>query len=284
MIEPAVDQPKKAAATNNRPLRVCLIGAGAIGRRFTELVQDRLARSVELVGIAGGSVGTSKDWWPSTARPLNRPADLADAEPDIVVEAASRNAVAEWGPEALRCARKFVVCSASALADDSLLEELVDTARQSGSQLVLPHGALGGLHALSAASLLPLDRVTHTIRKPPRAWKGTPAETALGLDGMSVEATFFEGSARDAAKSYPANANVVVLSALSGIGLDRTRVRLVADPVTRRNVHEVTAAGVFGELSFRIENEPMPSNPKTSDITALTIVRLLEAEVSPLIV
>lgn len=185
---------------------------------------------------------------------------------------------------ALQCARKFIVCSASALTDDNLLNKLIDIARTSGTQLVLPHGALGGLHALSAASLLPLDWVTHTIRKPPLAWKGTLAEQLVDLANMRAESTLFEGTAREAARSYPANANVVVLSALSGIGLDRTKVRLVADPHASRNVHEVVAAGAFGELSFRIENQPMPSNPKTSDITALTLVRLLEAEVNPLVV
>jgi aspartate dehydrogenase len=264
--------------------RLCLIGAGAIGQRVAELLTKRVGEAIELVAVAERPDSAVKSWWPASVRVLTDPRGLTDIRPDIVIEAASRQAVKEWGDAALRCARKLIVCSASALTDDDLREALTATARQSGSQLIVPHGALGGLQALSAASLLPLDSVTHVIRKPPLAWQGTMAEKTTDLTKVASATVLFGGSARDAARSYPANANAVVLSSLAGLGLDRTLVRLIADPAVTRNVHEVEAHGAFGALSFRIENEPMPANPKTSDMTALSLIRLIESEGSALVI
>ena len=117
-------------------------------------------------------------------------------------------------------------------------------ARVNHARIIIPPGALGGMDALAAAALLPLDSVTHEIVKPPAAWRGTPAETALDLDALTERTAFFTGSAREAAGAYPQNANVAVISALAGIGLDRTRVSLVADPAARLNGHAVEASAL----------------------------------------
>lgn len=266
------------------PLRVCVIGAGAIARRLVELASERLAGSIVFSAFAMRESTVPRPWWPDGIRQITDPAGLAELRPDVVVEAASRDAVAQWGSAALRSARKLIVCSASAFTDDAVLQTMQATARAEGSQMVLAHGALGGLHALSAAALLPLDQVTHTICKPASAWKGTPAEAMLDLAGLASAASFFEGSAREAARSYPANANSVVVSSLAGVGLDRTLVRLIADPRARLNRHTVEARGRFGHFNLEIENQPMASNPKTSDMTALSLLKLLEAETGAMVV
>lgn len=278
----AIGRGKAAAVT--RPLRLCLIGSGAIASRVAELIFERQRGTIELVGVGVQPGVPPAAWWPASARRLTNPDEMAETEPDIVLEAASRAAVGEWGRQALQCARKLIICSASALTDDTVLASLRDAADAFGSQLVVAHGALGGVQALSAAALLELDTVSHTIRKPPLAWKGTPAEALIDLAGVTASTVLFEGAARDAARNYPANANAVVLTSLAGLGLDRTRVLLVADPEVRRNVHEIKASGAFGDLHFRIENEAMASNPKTSDMTALSLVRLLETETGAMLV
>jgi aspartate dehydrogenase len=83
----------------------------------------------------------------------------------------------------------------------------------------------------------------------------------------------FEGSARAAAMSYPKNANVAATLALAGLGMERTKVTLIADPTTRENVHEVDIVSPAVEATLRVLGKPSPRNPKTSQATALSIAR-----------
>lgn len=265
-----------------RPLRIALIGWGAINRRVAELLSLRSPRSVRIVAIGKRDPATSSGI-PAGAAILTEPAGLSGLDLDLVVEAASREAVAPWAESALRNSPAFVVTSTSALCDTALLDRLVRCADEHGSQLIVAPGALAGIDALSAASALPLDSVVHRIVKPPIAWRGTAAETRVTLDGLTHAVTFYRGTAREAATQFPKNANVTVIAALAGVGLDRTQVELVADPDATENSHLLGATGAFGRLEVRIENRPLASNPKSSEMAALSLVRIVENRVRTLV-
>ncbi len=271
------------SGSDRRRLNLCFIGWGAIAQGVGALLAERHPQGVNIIVVAVRDQHRHRGDLPIGVRLISEPAELAGLGLDMVIEAAGRDAVAVWGEAALRNAASFVVSSTSAFCDDALLERFVSVAKETGSRIVVPSGALGDLGALSAASILPLDEVVHTIVKPPRAWRGTPAETMLDLEALAVASPFFDGSAREAAGRFPQNANVAVISALSGIGLDRTRVVLVADPAARRNAHRVEASGAFGRLDLTLENEPLVTNPKSSEMTALSLVRLVENAVAPLL-
>lgn len=262
--------------------RVVLLGFGAINQRVAALLQAR-ASAVEIVGVIrrgrekGGSIHTAAGGVPLIANA----AELADVGADVILEAASREAVREWGSVGLSVARRFVVSSSSAFTDDLLLKELRQTAAQHGSQLVLSPGAVAGIDALSAAARLSLSEVRHRIVKSPSSWGSALDERERTQEGLTV---LFSGSARECAKRYPLNANVTVVSALSGIGLDATRVELVSDPRAAVNRHEIHAAGEFGCLSVTVENRPLRANPKSSELAALALVRLAENERTDLVI
>jgi len=260
------------------PLRLVLVGWGAIGRRVVQLLAERDAGIV----LAGIAARTRPVELPPGVPWLQQPDDLGAATPDLVVEAAGRDAVEPWGHAALRLARGFAVSSTSAFCDDGVLDRLVATAERHGSQILIPPGALAGVDALAAAAALPLDEVRHQIVKPPAAWRGTPAAGLVDLDRLTEATVFFTGSAREAAGRFPANANVAAIAALAGIGLDRTRVELVADPQATGNGHRLRATGAFGTLDIAIKNRPLATNPKSSEMAALSLVRLVENHVRPL--
>ncbi|PWK76104.1 aspartate dehydrogenase [Aminobacter sp. AP02] len=266
-----------------RRLRICFVGWGAIASRVGELIRERKPEGVEIVAVAVRDAGRERGNLPQGARLISDPQDLAGLDMDMVIEAAGRPAVALWGEAALRHGASLVVSSTSAFCDDALYERLLGVACETGSRILVPSGALGDLGALVAASILPIDEVTHTIVKPPLAWLGTKAAETVDLDTLAERTVFFTGTARQAADAFPQNANVAVISALSGIGLDRTRIVLVADPAAVRNVHEVSASGAFGRLDLRLENEPLKDNPKSSEMTTLSLVRLIENQLAPLV-
>ena len=64
-------------------------------------------------------------------------------------------------------------------------------------------------------------------------------------------------------------------SILAGIGFADTKVTLVADPHASGNTHKVNAAGAFGRFEISLENKPLPDNPKTSWLAALSVEQAL---------
>jgi aspartate dehydrogenase len=264
-----------ASRSPQKRIRAVFIGWGAINTRVGALLTQRNT-AVEIVGIATLDTPESRAAIPPGIRFLTSPRELAVLRPDIVVEAAGRAAIDIWAEAALAAAPAMIVASTSAFCDEPLLTRLVDVAGQHGSRIFIPSGAIGAVDALASAAVLGLDEVTHQIVKPPVAWRGTPAEKLLDLESLRERAVFFSGSAREAASRYPQNANATVVTALAGVGLDKTRVEMVADPAVRINGHRIAARGAFGRLEILLENNPLATNPKSSELTALSLVRLIE--------
>ncbi|MGP1358729.1 aspartate dehydrogenase [Roseicyclus sp.] len=253
---------------------VAIIGFGAIARDLIDILsaQDaapgrmtllvRPGRAPDVQAAAGARVSVTSDL-----------AALLETLPDVVVECAGHGAVAEFGVNVLESGTDLVVASVGALADAELAASLEDAARRTGAQCVVPAGAIGGIDALGAARLSGLISVRYTGTKPPAAWAGTPAEDACDLAALTAPFAFFEGTARDAARLFPKNANVAATLALAGLGMDRTTVSLVADPAAAENIHSFAVASQALDFTMRLAGKPSPSNPRTSRSTVYSIAR-----------
>jgi aspartate dehydrogenase len=163
----------------------------------------------------------------------------------------------------------LVAMSLGALVDAEFYDGLLRRAAERGRGVYLPSGAVGGLDALAAAAIAGLDTVVLTTTKPPQA---LPDIQAADLQGPTC---IYEGPAREAVQRFPQNVNVAAAVSLAGIGFDRTRVRVVADPAATGNRHHIEARGAFGELTFEARLLPSPGNPKTSYLAALSAIRLI---------
>lgn len=255
--------------------RVALIGFGAIGRTVATLMRMNMAH-VKLVGIAKLTAPTEHDLTlvPPRTPFVRTPSDLADLDADLVVECAGHQAVAAFGPQILQRGRDLLIASIGALADEELETILRAEASRSRARILIPSGALGGLDVLAAARLAGLEAVTYIGRKPFRAWKGTRAEQLVNLDDESTSSVvIFDGSARDAANTFPQNANVTAAVALAGLGFDATRVQLIAEPRQIGNEHRVQANGAFGRFEITVHASPLPDNPKSSLLAACSLAK-----------
>ncbi len=260
--------------------RVAVVGFGAIGRALVARALKMPAISITHVVVKSARLAGTQ----AALAGLDSPALAVDAVPldaDLLLECAGHGALSAHVIPALQRGVECAVLSVGALSAPGLPEALEDAARKGGTRLTLLPGAIGGIDAISAARLGGLDEVVYTGRKPPAGWKGTPADALLDLDRLDAPAAFFEGSARDAARLYPKNANVAATLSLAGTGLDRTRVRLIADPDVTDNIHEVEARGSFGELKLTMRGRPLPENPKTSSLTVLSALRFLYNRAMP---
>jgi aspartate dehydrogenase len=276
----ALDQ--RVCPAQGREARIVLLGLGAINRRVADLLRSRQSTAIIVGVIVRRHPESLSANLIEGAATISSPSELIAIAPDVILEAASQEAVREWGAVALRTARRFVVSSTGAFVDDALLCNLRETAKRFKSQLVLSPGALAGVEALSAAARLGMHEVCHRIVKSPSSWDVAAGQDGL-LPGSRAPVVLFRGSAREAATLYPLNANVAVVSALSSIGLEDTVVELVSDPSAVGNRHEIRASGYFGSLAITIENRPLQANPKSSELAALALVRLAENEVAELI-
>ena len=206
---------------------------------------------------------------------------LIAARPQIIVEAASADAFATMAPVCLSAGIDVVAASIGALQSPETWTAVTDACLAGGARLFLPSGAVGGLDYLAAAAMSGDIAVTYTSRKPPAAWTAELAAAGLADATRSQPVTLFEGSAPEAARLYPRNLNAGLTVALAA-GIDRTRVRVVADPFVTTNTHEIEVTGAAGEAFLRFANRPSPDNPKTSMITALSLASVVQRRFAPM--
>jgi len=245
-------------------VRVGLLGGGVIARLFLE----NRTGDVEVVAIAGRSEASRGK---ALAREFGVPfvtgvRSLISARPEIVIEAASHDAVREHVEPLLSAGIAVIVLSGGALCDDALRSRLERVAKERRAPLYVPSGGIGGLDALKAACAAGVDEVSIAVTKPPAAWKGIPfvERMKFDLDRLTGPVTLFEGTAREGVPHFPANVNIAAVLSLAGIGFDRTRLKVVADPALRFNTHFITIRGRTGTIDLRFESVPSPDNPKTA--------------------
>lgn len=245
--------------------RIGLIGYGAIGQE---------------IAFALAALGESKRLVATLVR-AGRAAPAAVAEvnafiasgPAVVIECAGHEAARAFVPALLEAGIDCVLSSVGALSDKDFARAARQAEEDGGGRLLLPAGAIAGLDGLAAAALAGIDRVIYTSYKPPHAWRGTQAETSVDLDDPCDEQIFFEGTARDAAAGFPKNANVAVAVGLAGIGIDRTLVRLISSRKVSDPRGVIEAEGAFGRFCFDILALASPANPKTSALTAYSLLQ-----------
>ncbi len=257
--------------------RIGLIGYGTIGRSIVDTLVEESPPGVTLTAICVRErqrADSTRGAPPGTLVTTSLE-ELLETEPDLVVEAAGHSAVIEGGTAVLERGCDFCILSTGALAQHDVYEALQAAARRGGAQIVIPPGALAGFDGLLSLRQAGLTEVTYTSTKPPIAWRGTIAENYCDLDTLAEPFEFLAGSAREIALTFPKNANLAAAVAFAGIGLDRTRVRLVADPFVRSNIGRIDAASRRGRLEVIMESEGGQDNPKTSEITGYSVLAVL---------
>jgi aspartate dehydrogenase len=257
-------------------LRVAVAGLGAIGAKVVEAL-DRGIDGMVLVAVAVQNPAKHRAFLDGLASkpalvPIEGLADVAD----MVIECAPSGLLRAIAAPFVSQGKTAMVLSAGALLEN---EDLIALAKAHGGQIVVPTGALIGLDAVTAAAEGEIHAVRMVTRKPVRGLAGAPYIVANNIDIESIAEPLkiFDGTARDAAKGFPANLNVAVALSLAGIGADRTTLQIWADPALTRNVHRVEVDADSASFSMTIENIPS-DNPKTGRITALSAIAWLRKQ------
>lgn len=266
---------------DQKDLRVGLAGLGAVGLE----VARRLIAGIDgltLAAVAVRDADKAKRHLPSLSEavPILPLADLP-AQCDVVVEGLPRDAFVVIARATVEASRIFMPLSVGQLLEHW---ELIARAKETGARIIAPTGALIGLDAVRAAAEGEIRSVTMITRKPLGGLEGAPylVERGIAMSAIREPTKVFDGSAREGARGFPANVNVAAALSLAGIGPDRTRLQIWADPTVDRNTHRIEVDADTARFSMMIENVPSVENPRTGKITALSAVAALRGLVSTL--
>jgi aspartate dehydrogenase len=257
-------------------LRVAIAGLGAIGTKVAEAL-DQGIDGLVLAAVSVQSPDKHRSRLSSlTSKPAVLPIEALFGVADIVIECAPSKLLRSIVAPFVSSGKTAVVLSAGALLDN---EDLIELAKQNGGQIVVPTGALIGLDAVTAAAVGKIHSVRMVTRKPINGLAGAPyiVENNIDIERITEPLKIFDGTAREAAKGFPANLNVAVALSLAGIGPDQTKLEIWADPTVTRNVHRIEVESDSARFSMAIENIPS-ENPRTGRITAQSVIAYLRKQ------
>lgn len=250
---------------------VMFIGYGSMAKKVHEMLPKNIVLSTVL--SSSRSVARLKTELGESIEVITSVDDLVNM-PDLAVEMAGQNGLKEHAVKILQKNIPLGIVSVGAFTDEGFAVSLADTAKENGVKIHILAGAVAGIDGINAASLAGLSEVVYQGRKHPSSWQGSHADQLIDYDDLVEPTVFFTGTAREAAALFPDNSNVAATIALAGVGLDDTRVELIADPTLEHNIHHIMAEGVFGKLEISMTGLPLAENPKTSSLAAFSALRL----------
>ena len=254
-----------------------LVGCGAMGAEIAQAFKNK-----EIKGVLNAVYDLDTSRAESISRLLNnkpiictKSSEIIDCC-DFIIEAASQVAVETVVLESLNAGLDVLIMSAGALLDEDLRNRIYGLCEKNNCRLHIPSGAIAGIDGILSAKTAGIKEVTLTTTKPPKALAGTKylIDKKIDLKKIKSAKTVFEGPANIAAKHFPKNINVsAILTLASG---KMAKVKIVADPKTKNNKHEIKIKGKFGEIDVKIKNIPSPTNPKTSYLAILSAISTLK--------
>ena len=258
-------------------VRVGIIGCGTIGSRIAAHIDSKLKSKARIIALSDVDYKKARTLSAELkAKPKVASIQGLISSVDLVIEAASAKISGDIANQAIGAGKDVMVMSTGGLLKDH--KALFKLAAKKRSSIYLPSGAICGLDGLKGAKLSGIKKVTLITRKPPEGFKGAPYVLKHNIDLRKIkkDRVLFEGDALEAMKGFPANINVAATLSLCGIGPVKTRIKIVASPSIRKNIHEIEVEGAFGKLIARTENVPSPGNPKTSYMAVLSAMATLD--------
>ena len=257
-----------------KPLRIAIAGLGAIGKSIATTLSQGSVPGVVLTAVSAKNLERAQTFVNTLAHPVKVLSIAAlEKEADLVIECAPAALLPEIVGPFLKAQKQVIVLSVGALL---FHPELIERAKKEGGTIHVPTGALIGLDAMIAAAEGNIHSVRMITRKPPNGLAGAPhlVDNNISIEGLTEPKLVFTGNARDAAKGFPANLNVVVALALAGVGPENTLLEIWADPSVVRNTHSIVVDSDAAKFTMTMENIPS-ENPKTGRIVAQSVIAML---------
>ncbi len=249
-----------------RKKRIGLIGFGQIGSFLYREINKHPEYGLE-IAFVHDVVSASTGALPKEIV-LERVDDFGKFGVDLVAEVAHPDCVRQYGPLILE-QTDFFMLSVTAMADASLEEKLRKLSTTKNRKLYIAHGATVGLDGIQDGRDS-WEKITITMKKNPKNISFDCAKQ-WDPDKIDRETVIYDGPTRGICPLFPKNVNSHATLALAGIGLDRTRSVLIADPKLDLSVIEIEAEGAGNRIHI------LRSNPIKGVSGMLTLMSVLES-------
>lgn len=258
-------------STSLQPLRVTILGYGAIGTTVASALDRGEVNNAVLAGVIVRR--------PASVQGTDIPIlSLDDAlqHSDLIVECAGVDAVRNEGLRVITSGVDLLISSVGALIEESFRHQIMTGGP---GRCFVTSGAIGGLDVLGAAARNGgLSTASLVTTKSPAAvvqpWMSTTQrEEVLNSTGP---VTAFRGSVQEAITLFPQSLNVAVALALATGLWDELVVTMIADPYANLTTHAVSASGTSGDYEFTVRNQPHPENPATSGVVPAALLQDIE--------
>jgi aspartate dehydrogenase len=262
------------------PIRAGIAGLGAIGLKLAYSLDEGID-GITLAAVSARDRDSAANRLAGLKQQVPI-VTLENLEPltDLVIECAPANLLSSIVEPFVRKGKTAIVLSAGALLSN---DHLLRIAAENNGQIIVPTGALIGLDAVTAAAEGQIESIKMITRKPVRGLAGAPylTENNIRIEDITEPLCIFSGTPREAAVGFPANLNVAIALGLAGIGVDKTKLEIWADPTLDRNTHSIEVISDSASFQMSISNIPS-ENPKTGRITALSVLACLRKLSAPL--
>ena len=261
-------------------LKIGLAGLGAVGLEVARRIEAGIP-GLALAAVAVRDAEKAKRNLPEAGKSVAIvPVEALAQSCDVVVECLPPQLFRSVAASVIEAGKIFMPLSVGQLLENW---DFVERAKETGARILVPTGALIGLDAVRAAAEGTIHSVKMVTRKPPNGLEGAPylVERGITLKDLKEPRKIFDGSAREGARGFPANVNVAAALSLAGIGPDKTRLEIWADPALTRNTHRIEVDADTARFSMMIEGIPS-ANPRTGRIVPLSTIAALRGLVAEL--
>lgn len=267
----------------SRKIRIGIVGCGAIGTSLAKAIRRDFKEWGELTALYDLKKQKAQelaDKFKDKSRVVDSLEDLTKKS-DLVIEAASAGSSFVIAREAISKGCDVLILSVGGIIGK--FKQLSGWAKNYNCKIYIPSGAISGIDALKAVSLVKIKKVILTTRKNPQSFSRVAyiKKRNIDLKRIKRDTVLFSGTARKAVKFFPQNINVAALLSLAGIGQDKTFVKIIASPKTKKNIHEILIESDAGKITTRTENVLHPDNPKTSFLAVLSVRAMLRQILHP---
>lgn len=256
----------------NERMTVGILGCGLLGQIVARGIAGGLIAGYRLAGVTDTNAALGLALGKETGAPfLSTLEGLLETRPDFVVEAAGAGALKAAALPVLRAGICLIPLSIGAFADQAFLAEVRQAAKEGGTKVRLPAGAIGGFDLMAGARLHGNLRVTMANEKPPCSLQEAVSEPLP----QDAEKLLFAGSAQEAISRFPKNVNVAVAAALAANGPAETQVTVASCPDLTAPRHTIRLEGDFGRAVIQVEPRA-GENQRSSTLAAYSVLALLE--------